>query len=326
MYNKIKILGPDTVLYEQDGFFFTFRKILPDDIELYRMLTAISNSHLASVRELVTDENGDIYAVTEYIQGSTLADLLESGTIFTEEDAVKICMGICEGLSELHRKEIIHRDINPNNIIIDRMGNSVIIDYGISRMEKVGAVSDTEILGTRGYTAPEQFGFMQTTPASDVYSVGVLLKLLLSADKTHTISEKYKSVIEKCLSFSPEKRYKNASELLDALNGQNKKRKAVSVISAITQIFVGLIYLAVFALITVIWWMYIDDSFTLGSAVSITGTLIFAFCIPPILFFLGFSHSSPIYHRFSDKIRHLCAVLLSILSLVIAFTLFIAIP
>ena len=319
-------MGPDTILYEQDGFFFTFRKIYPDDIELYRMLTAINNSHLASVRELVNDENGDIYAVTEYIQGATLADLIENGTIFTEDDAIKICIGICEGLSELHRKEIIHRDINPNNIIIDRMGNSVIIDYGISRTKKVGATSDTEILGTKGYTAPEQFGFMQTTPASDVYSVGVLMKLLLSADKSHPISEKYKSVIEKCMSFSPEKRYKNASEVLSALNGQTQKRKAVSVISTITQIFVGIIYLAVFALITVIWCMYIDSAFTLLSAIYITGALILAFCIPPILFFLGFSHLSPIYLRFTYKKRHFCAVLLSILSIAIAFILFIAAP
>ena len=81
---------------------------------------------------------------------------------------------ICNGLKEVHNKNIVHRDLQPKNIIVDRHNHITIIDFDIARIRKEEADSDTEFLGTVGYASLSSW-FAQTDKRSDIYSLGVLI-------------------------------------------------------------------------------------------------------------------------------------------------------
>ncbi|MCM1256313.1 MAG: protein kinase [Roseburia sp.] len=92
-----------------------------------------------------------------------------------ETESLDVAGQILEGLDVIHRLKLVHRDINPQNIVISSDGVVKIIDFGIGRMYKELQGRDTEFLGTAGYAAPEQFGFSQSDARTDIYSVGVIL-------------------------------------------------------------------------------------------------------------------------------------------------------
>ena len=130
----------------------------------------INNAHLAKI--VYIDEKPDyIEIVREYISGDTLADLISKGHSLPGEKAIRIAADVCDGLSELHKCGIVHRDVNPNNIIVSSDGCAKIIDFGIVRSFSESKSKDTAILGTPGYAAPEQFGFSQSDARTDIYAV-----------------------------------------------------------------------------------------------------------------------------------------------------------
>src|SRR5258708_27596551 len=89
---------------------------------------------------------------------------------------------ICDVLSYLHTQQppVIFRDLKPSNVMISKNGHVYLIDFGIARIFKPGKQHDTVALGSPGYAAPEQYGKAQSTPRSDIYSLGALLHYLLT--------------------------------------------------------------------------------------------------------------------------------------------------
>ncbi|MGN0338521.1 MAG: protein kinase [Lachnospiraceae bacterium] len=159
--------------------------------------------------------------VREYIEGVSL-DQYVKGHIMTEDVARDLAIELAKAMKALHTSDpvIIHRDIKPKNIIVRDDGSVALIDFGISRLYKKEATSDTIFSGTEGFAPPEQYGFMQTDLRSDIYSFGVVLSWLLTG-KEQPIKiplTKLEQVAAKCCAFAPEKRYKNDDELLDALH------------------------------------------------------------------------------------------------------------
>ena len=130
------------------------------------------------------------------------------------------CMiSLCEILQQLHSMSppIIHRDIKPSNIIIGGYGDAYLLDYNAARHFRTGEdpASDTRLLGTQGYAAPEQYGFGQSSMQTDIYSLGKILSecaAYLPPDD-HTFDR----VIRKCTEIDPAKRYRSAGELRAAL-------------------------------------------------------------------------------------------------------------
>ena len=112
----------------------------------------------------------------------------------------------------------VHRDIKPENVII-RGSEAVLIDFDASRIFKSEHHSDTQILGTTGYAAPEQYGITQTDERADIYSVGVLINVMLTGEhpSRRLASGRMGLVVERCTRVSPEKRYKNVLRLMQAL-------------------------------------------------------------------------------------------------------------
>lgn len=198
----------------------TQRRISKSAVPLYCALMNLNSPNLPKVISVREDEDGA--TVTEgYIDGVNLRKALHDGTL-GEEELRRLAIDICSALSLLHGScpPVIHRDIKPENIIRTDGGRYVLIDFDASRLFKPGATSDTVTLGTHGYAAPEQYGFGQTGPESDIYSLGATL-YEAAEGKPYApgaeISCPMGRIIKKCLEFSARDRYSSADELLEEL-------------------------------------------------------------------------------------------------------------
>lgn len=124
------------------------------------------------------------YLVMDFIEGRTLEDYLEQAGGGPLQLSLVLDWGeqICDVLHYLHSHQppIIFRDLKPSNVMISESGHIYLIDFGIARVFKPGQSHDTVALGSPGYAAPEQYGKAQSTPRSDLYSLGALLHHLLT--------------------------------------------------------------------------------------------------------------------------------------------------
>lgn len=200
-------------------------------LDVYDRLKDLDNSNIVDVMDCFLHEDKCV-AVEEFVNGKRLCDVLQKN--IPVEVIVDYVRQICNGLKEVHNKNIVHRDLQPKNIIVDRHNHITIIDFDIARIRKEEADSDTEFLGTVGYASPEQFGFAQTDKRSDIYSLGVLIsnmvkpyaKTVREASEEeiaytgssltleeHRIIERLVKISRKCTEIAPEKRYKSIEEI-----------------------------------------------------------------------------------------------------------------
>ena len=177
----------------------------------YDVIRASDFTLPAKVLYCAADESETVI-VEEFIQGETLLARLERRQFLSEEEARAILLQMCDGLAELHAQNIIHRDIKPSNMILQ--GDRVrLIDFDAARIFKDGKEEDTNLLGTKGYAPPEQFGYGQTDQRSDIYALGVTIKVLLGDNG----SARLKKILDKCTDRDQDDRYQNVDELKDAL-------------------------------------------------------------------------------------------------------------
>lgn len=150
-------------------------------------------------------------------RGDSLAYLLE-GALFSPAEARKITRQLCNALWVLHQLGAVHRDIKPENVIIQG-SEAILIDFDASRIFKSDTNQDTQILGTTGYAAPEQYGIAQTDERADIYSLGVLLNIMLTGKhpSKELASGRLGRIVQKCTMVNPEKRYKSVLYLMEAL-------------------------------------------------------------------------------------------------------------
>lgn len=166
--------------------------------------------------------------ILEYISGTSLEEKMKEQGVFSEKDAMSIMSQIACGLEFIHSFDIIHRDINPANILISSDQIVKITDLGIARSKKENQRTDTSILGTVGYAAPEQFGFAQTDVRTDIYSLGVLLNVMLTG-KLPTVrihNGKLRAVIEKAIQISPEERFQTIDAFRVEMAGMAEEKQS----------------------------------------------------------------------------------------------------
>ncbi len=123
------------------------------------------------------------YIVMEYVEGSTLRDLLTSGSQLVPERALEIVDGVLAALAYSHQQGIVHRDIKPANVMLTKAGDVKVMDFGIARaMDDAGATmtQTSAVIGTAQYLSPEQARGEQVDARSDLYSTGCLLYELLT--------------------------------------------------------------------------------------------------------------------------------------------------
>ena len=159
----------------------------------------------------VDEDEADTVIVEEFIDGENLLTRLEQKNFLSEDEAREILLQMCDGLKELHEQKIIHRDIKPSNLILQ--GERIrLIDFDAARIFKPEKNSDTQLFGTKGYAPPEQHGFKQTDERSDIFSLGMTMKVLLGGNYG-----RLEEILDKCTEFDPQNRFQSVDELKTAL-------------------------------------------------------------------------------------------------------------
>jgi serine/threonine-protein kinase len=173
----VKMLRPD---YARDpSFQVRFRREA-------HSAASLNHPSVVAVYDTGEDEyagNPVPYIVMEYVEGSTLRDLLTSGSKLVPERALEIVDGVLEALAYSHQQGIVHRDIKPANVMLTKSGEVKVMDFGIARaMDDMGATmtQTSAVIGTAQYLSPEQARGEQVDARSDLYSTGCLLYELLT--------------------------------------------------------------------------------------------------------------------------------------------------
>ncbi|MFB0565356.1 MAG: protein kinase [Candidatus Aminicenantaceae bacterium] len=178
------------------------------------------------------------YIVMQYVEGQSLQKTITSGKKFTTQEVTQLMSQLCDALDYAHQNGIIHRDIKPGNILIDREGMPYLVDFGIARIETSTLTQSGTILGTPSYMSPEQVMGKKIDSRSDIFSLGIILYELLTGKKPFdgesitTIIYKivneeptplvkvrknmppgFEHLIEKALAKDPQDRYQACAEL-----------------------------------------------------------------------------------------------------------------
>jgi len=146
--------------------------------EEYAILSQLNNSMIPKAKD--SFENDDVSClIREYVEGVSLNKLVLP---LEEQNAIDIGLQLCDILIYLHSQTppVIHRDIKPQNVILDNNDRVHLIDFGISRKFSNNSDKDTFFIGTSGFAPPEQYGFMQTDYRSDIYSLGIFIMFFIN--------------------------------------------------------------------------------------------------------------------------------------------------
>jgi tetratricopeptide (TPR) repeat protein/tRNA A-37 threonylcarbamoyl transferase component Bud32 len=207
-----------------------------------RMARDIAHKNVCRMYDL-NKEDSAYFITMEYVDGEDLKGLIRKMGRLSSGQAISIAKQVCDGLIEAHKLGVVHRDLKPQNIMIDRDGNARIMDFGIARsLSAKGITGSGVMIGTPDYMSPEQVEGKETDQRSDIYSLGIILYEMVTGqvpfegDTPFTIGVKHKSetpkapkelnaqipedlnnVILRCLEKDIENRYLSAGELLSDL-------------------------------------------------------------------------------------------------------------
>jgi eukaryotic-like serine/threonine-protein kinase len=204
---------------------------------------ALSHPNIVSIFDRGESEDGTYYIAMEYLPGGTLKDRIVQRGALPAHTAAAVALQMAEALRAAHERDVVHRDIKPHNILVTGLGDVKVTDFGIARAAASSTMTRTgHILGTAHYISPEQAMGEPVGPASDLYSLGVVLyemltgELLFDADAPLAIAMKHvngyvrqpkdlnpsvpdgiNAITLRLLAKNPEDRYANDSELIEDL-------------------------------------------------------------------------------------------------------------
>src|ERR687888_1806920 len=158
----------------------------PDQLERFRRearaAAALNHPHVVTVIDAGEDE-GTPYIVFEYVEGETLKERIRRFGRLPVPEAVAYAIEIGRALSSAHARRLVHRDIKPQNVLIDEEGRAKVTDFGIARsLEVQGLTAPGRVLGTTDYVSPEQALGHEVTEQSDIYSLGICLYEMLTGE------------------------------------------------------------------------------------------------------------------------------------------------
>ena len=207
-----------------------------------RAVAKLSHPNVVAVID-AGEDGGHPYIVFEYVEGETLKQRINRVGALDPQEALAYAIEIARGLTVAHNRNMVHRDIKPQNVLIDSEGRAKLTDFGISRqLEQDGMTATGRVLGTTDYVAPEQAMGHPVDQRSDVYSLGVVLYEMLvgqvpfHADSQVGVAMKHVNeelpdvqqrrpelsaaaamVVERATAKDPAQRYQEVGELIDDL-------------------------------------------------------------------------------------------------------------
>ncbi len=147
-----------------------------------RAVAQLSHPHIVGVIDAGEDE-GRPYIVFEYVEGETLKERIRRMGRLPMDEAIAYAIEISRALGCAHSHHIVHRDVKPQNVLIDAEGSAKVTDFGIARtLDEAGLTADGRVLGTTDYVSPEQALGHDVNGQSDIYSLGVVLYEMLTGD------------------------------------------------------------------------------------------------------------------------------------------------
>jgi len=217
-----------------------FNKFKEKLIKEAKILSDVSHPYIVNVLE-VFEENETAYIVMEYIEGCTLKYMQEQQGLLLEERVLKYVSQIGEALQFVHDKNILHLDIKPSNILIDKNDNARLIDFGVSKRYdiKQKETSTTMLTLSKGFASIEQYdneGTQSFSPCPDIYSLGATMYNLLTgkvptesilratrplkkpSELNPEISKKTEAAIIKAMAVIPSDRFQSTQEMLSSLD------------------------------------------------------------------------------------------------------------
>jgi hypothetical protein len=174
-----------------------------------QILARLQHPNIGRLLDGGTTENEIPYLVMEYVQGSRITTYVAEHRLSVEE-RIRLFLQVCSAVEYAHRAFIVHRDLKPGNILVDATGTPKLLDFGISKLlycEVPDAVDMQEVaMATPDYASPEQIVGDPVTPASDVYSLGVVLYEVLTGARPHRIVQATPLELEREICLNPVKR------------------------------------------------------------------------------------------------------------------------
>ncbi len=203
----------------------------------------ITHKNVCRMHDL-SKEKGTYYITMEFVPGEDLKSTLKRVGHLSIGKTVFIASQVCEGLAEAHHLGVVHRDLKPQNIMLDKEGNARIMDFGIARSLKgKGVTTEGMIIGTPSYMSPEQVEAAKVDQRSDIYSLGVILYEMMTGvvpfdgetplsialkhktekprhprELNEQIPDELNRVVLKCMEKNREDRYQGVKELLSELS------------------------------------------------------------------------------------------------------------
>ena len=158
----------------------------PDQLERFRRearaVAQLNHPHVVTVIDAGEDD-GTPYIVFEYVEGETLKDRIRRMGRLPVSEAVAYAIEIGRALEAAHASRLVHRDVKPQNVLIDPEGRAKVTDFGIARsLEAQGLTATGRVLGTTDYVSPEQALGHEVTGQSDIYSLGIVLYEMLTGE------------------------------------------------------------------------------------------------------------------------------------------------
>jgi len=200
------------------------------------ILIELRHPSIPIIMDIEEDEDR-IYLIEEYVEGKVLEKFKNK---LTENEIIDIMLQLCDVLNYLHtfqERPIIYRDLKPSNVIRMQNGHIKLIDFGIAKKYSQDTTRDTTQFGTRGYAAPEQFGFSKADVRTDIFSLGVSMYYLLTGKNLSTppyrlqplreenpfISSGLEQIIMKCIETVQGKRYQSVATLQEDIKSLSSR-------------------------------------------------------------------------------------------------------
>ena len=210
-------------------------KVLENFVQEARVAAAINHPNIVTIYD-TGSEGVEPYIVMEFIDGTTVKEMLEEKSPLSIKDQLDISKQMCQGLEFAHSKNVIHRDIKPANVMLNKEGMVKIMDFGLAKILSSAALEGTGIQGTPLYMSPEQIEGKRVDHRTDLYSFGCTIYRMATGRPPFTdgdvyhhhmhtppvppkslqpeLPESMNRIILKCLAKKVDNRYQRAKEIL----------------------------------------------------------------------------------------------------------------